>query len=62
MALDRLTFTAHVRQNGFGQVDIPRLQRSIDAVREAFAISRPMAASDIYDPSYLPPAADLRLA
>lgn len=62
MALDRLTFTAHVRANGFGQVDIPRLQRSIDAVREAFGISRSMAASDIYDPSYLPPAADLRQA
>ena len=62
MALDRLTFTDHVRRNGFGQVDVPRLQRSIDAVREAFNISRPMPASDIYDPSYLPPATDLRQA
>ncbi|MBU8537720.1 ABC transporter substrate-binding protein [Falsiroseomonas tokyonensis] len=60
MALDRLTFTPHVRQNGFGQVDMARLQRNIDAVREAFGISRPLPASDIYDPSYLPPAADLR--
>ena len=62
MALDRLTFTPHVRQNGFGQVDMVRLQRSVDAVREAFGISRPMAASDIYDPSFLPPAGQLRLA
>jgi NitT/TauT family transport system substrate-binding protein len=62
MALDRLTFTPHVRQNGFGQVDIARLQRSIDSVRDAFGISRPMPASDIYDPSFLPPASDLRLA
>ncbi|WP_270934560.1 ABC transporter substrate-binding protein [Falsiroseomonas oryzae] len=62
MALDQLTFTPHVRQNGFGRVDTARLQRSVDAVREAFGISRPMAASDIYDPSFLPPATDLRLA
>ena len=62
MSLDRLTFTPHVRQNGFGQVDMVRLQRSVDAVREAFGISRPMAASDIYDASFLPPAADLRQA
>jgi hypothetical protein len=31
-------------------------------VREAFGISRPMAASDIYDASFLPPASDLKLA
>lgn len=62
MALDRLTFTPRVRQVGFGQVDTQRLQRSIDAVRDAFGISRPLPASDIYDPSYLPPAADLRQA
>jgi NitT/TauT family transport system substrate-binding protein len=62
MALDRLTFTPHVRQNGFGRVDMARLQRSIDSVRDAFGISRPMAASDIYDPSFLPPAGDLRPA
>jgi NitT/TauT family transport system substrate-binding protein len=62
MSLEQLTFTPHVRQNGFGQVDTARLQRSIDAVREAFNVSRPMAASDIYDPSFLPPASELKLA
>jgi NitT/TauT family transport system substrate-binding protein len=62
MALERLTFTPHVRQNGFGQVDMARLQRSVDAVREAFGISRPLPASDIYDPSFLPPATELRMA
>ncbi|MGG5808010.1 ABC transporter substrate-binding protein [Falsiroseomonas sp. CW058] len=62
MSLERLTFTPHVRRNGFGQVDTARLQRSIDMVRGAFGISHPMAASDIYDPSFLPPAGDLRLA
>jgi len=62
MSLDRLTFTPHVRANGFGKVDMTRLQRSVDAVREALNISRPVAASDIYDPSFLPPASDLKLA
>ncbi|WP_237213085.1 ABC transporter substrate-binding protein [Falsiroseomonas oryziterrae] len=62
MALEQLTFTPHVRQNGFGRVDMARLQRSVDSVREAFGISRALAASDIYDTSYLPPASELRLA
>jgi NitT/TauT family transport system substrate-binding protein len=62
MSIEELTFTPHVRAHGFGQVDMARLQRSIDAVRDAFAISRPLAASDIYDPSFLPPAAALKLA
>ncbi len=62
MALERLTFTPHVRANGFGQVDMARLQRGIDMVREALGISHPLAASDIYDPSFLPPASALRLA
>jgi NitT/TauT family transport system substrate-binding protein len=61
LALEQLTFTPHVRANGFGQVDTARLQRGIDMVRAAFAIERPMAWGDIYDPRFLPPAADLRL-
>jgi NitT/TauT family transport system substrate-binding protein len=60
MALEQLTFTDHVRANGFGRVDTARLQRGIDMVREAFGIARPMPWSDIYDPRYLPAAADLR--
>jgi NitT/TauT family transport system substrate-binding protein len=59
MALNELTFTTHVRQNGFGAVDIARLQRSIDIAREAFAVTRAMPAAEIYDPRFLPPAAQL---
>jgi len=62
MALDELTFTPHVRQNGFGQIDTGRLQRGIDMVRGALSIDRAMPWSEIYDPRYLPPATDLRLA
>jgi NitT/TauT family transport system substrate-binding protein len=60
MALEQLTFTDHVRANGFGRVDTARLQRGIDMVREAFNITRPMAWNEVYDPRYLPPASDLR--
>jgi hypothetical protein len=42
-------------------VDTGRVQRGIDAVREAFAIQRQVPWSEIYDPRYLPAAADLRL-
>jgi NitT/TauT family transport system substrate-binding protein len=62
LALDELTFTPHVRANGFGKIDTTRLQRSIDMVREAFAIGRPLPWTEIYDPRYLPPKTDLRLS
>ncbi|WP_144300030.1 ABC transporter substrate-binding protein [Elioraea rosea] len=54
-----LTFTRHVLENGFGKVDMERLQRSIDIAREAFGISRTLAASEVYDPKYLPEPASL---
>jgi NitT/TauT family transport system substrate-binding protein len=57
-----LTFTPHVVANGFGRIDMARLQRSIDIVREAFNIARPLAASEIYDPRFLPEAAALAVA
>jgi NitT/TauT family transport system substrate-binding protein len=56
-----LTFTPHVLANGFGQVDMARLQRSIDISREAFGITRTLAAADLYDARYLPEAAALRV-
>ncbi len=60
MAVEQLTFTPHVRANGFGQVDTARLQRTIDMIRAAFNVERPLPWSDIYDPRFLPPAGDLR--
>jgi len=49
-----LTFTPHVLANGFGKVDMARLQRSIEITRQAFNIARTLAASEIYDPKFLP--------
>ena len=62
LALNELTFTPHVRANGFGRIDTARLQRGIDMVRDAFAITRPLPWTEVYDPRYLPPASDMRLS
>jgi NitT/TauT family transport system substrate-binding protein len=62
MSIERLTFTPHVRANGFGRPDTARIQRSIDMVRDAFGVARPIAWSEIYDPRFLPPEAELRLS
>lgn len=50
MALDELTFTAHTRQPGFGQIDTGRLQRGVDMVRDALNIDRAMLWSEVHDP------------
>ena len=61
LGFTELTFTPHVLANGFGKIDMARLQRSIDIAREAFNIARPLNASDLYDPRYLPEASLLRV-
>jgi NitT/TauT family transport system substrate-binding protein len=61
LGFSELTFTPHVLANGFGQVDMTRLQRSIDITRAAFNITTPLAAADIYDARFLPEAAALRV-
>ena len=60
LSLSELTYTPHVLANGFGRVDMARMQRSIDLARSAFGIARAMAASEVYDPRFLPPAEALR--
>jgi NitT/TauT family transport system substrate-binding protein len=62
ISLEQLTFTPHVRRAGFGQVDMARLQRSIDMVRESFGLDQRLRAEDLYDPRYLPPADQMRPA
>ncbi|MCS6931955.1 MAG: ABC transporter substrate-binding protein [Acetobacteraceae bacterium] len=60
LSLSELTFTPHVLANGFGRVDMARMQRAIDLTRAAFGIAREMQASEVYDPRFLPPAEALR--
>jgi NitT/TauT family transport system substrate-binding protein len=45
---------------GLGNVDLDRLKRSIDILVEANALARTPKVEEIFDPSFLPPLADLR--
>lgn len=50
--------TPHVRQNGFGAVDMARLDSTMKEVAQAFEV-RPVDAADLYTTRYLPPRAEL---
>ena len=52
--------TAEVRRNGLGGIDPARFARAIDQVGEDFRFHKKPDVSDIFDDSFLPPAA-LRL-
>lgn len=54
--------TSRTRSEGLGRVDVDRLDRSIDqiALTYTFKNAKPKAA-DIFDASFLPPSADLKL-
>jgi len=51
--------TPDVRKNGFGTIDMTRLERSIDQVAFAAKLARKPAASEIFTDAYLP-AKELR--
>jgi NitT/TauT family transport system substrate-binding protein len=59
MALKDNILTPEVKTNGFGGVDAARLDKSIDqiAITYDFKNGKPKGA-DVFDSSYLPPAAD----
>ena len=58
MALAQNIITDEVRANGFGGVDMERLERSIDQIADTYEFTNRPAASDVFDPQFLPPAAD----
>ena len=58
MALAQNIITDEVRANGFGGVDMERLERSIDQIADTYEFTNRPMASDVFDPQYLPPAAD----
>ena len=59
MALKDNILTPEVKTNGYGGVDKDRLDKSIDqiALTYEFKNAKPKAA-DVFDASFLPPAAD----
>jgi NitT/TauT family transport system substrate-binding protein len=50
--------TPTVKKEGYGDVDMARLQRSIDQAAYAYGIKSPPKATDMFDRSYLPPKSD----
>jgi NitT/TauT family transport system substrate-binding protein len=62
MALKDNILTPEVKKNGFGDVDMARLDQSIDqiALTYTFKGAKPKG-SDIFDPSFLPPAAQRKV-
>ncbi|MSQ55751.1 MAG: ABC transporter substrate-binding protein [Betaproteobacteria bacterium] len=54
LALERNFVTAEVRANGFGGVDMKRLERSIDQIGQTFRYTARPKASDIFTAEYLP--------
>jgi NitT/TauT family transport system substrate-binding protein len=64
LELDRLRavisdniLTGEVKRNGIGGVDPARLERAIDQIAEDFKFRTKPSAADIFDDSFLPPAA-----
>ncbi len=50
--------TPNVRKNGYGDVDMARLQRSIDQAADAYGIASPPKAADMWLAGYLPPQSE----
>jgi NitT/TauT family transport system substrate-binding protein len=50
--------TPNVRKDGYGDVDMARLQRSIEQAASAYGLKNAPSAEDMFDRSYLPPKAE----
>jgi NitT/TauT family transport system substrate-binding protein len=62
MALRDNILTPEVKANGFGGVDMGRLDKSIDQIAITYDFKNPKPKGDaIFDGSFLPPAADRKL-
>jgi NitT/TauT family transport system substrate-binding protein len=55
LANDHLYVTEEVRANGFGAVDMKRLQRGIDQLAIAYKYNNKPKAADIFSAEFLPP-------
>ena len=50
--------TPNVKKDGYGDVDMARLQRSIEQAALAYGLENPPKAEDMFDRSYLPPKSE----
>jgi NitT/TauT family transport system substrate-binding protein len=61
MALKDNILTSEVRANGFGGVDLGRFDKAIDQIALTYAFRAKPKGGDIFDASFLPPAADRKV-
>jgi NitT/TauT family transport system substrate-binding protein len=59
-ALDRHVLTEEVAANGLGDIDDARMTEAIALLVEAYDLPRAPAPAEVFDRSFLPPAADRR--
>ncbi len=50
--------TPNVRKNGYGGIDMARLQRSIDQAADAYGLKEPPKAADMWLDGFLPPQSE----
>jgi len=60
MAIRENLLTAEVRSNGFGAIDPERLEEAIGQIALAYTFKNRPKADAVFDPSFLPPAAERR--
>ncbi len=58
MYIRDILLTPRVKADGFSSVDPARLQKSIDAVVEAYGLKSTTSPGDVYTDRFLPPKAD----
>jgi NitT/TauT family transport system substrate-binding protein len=58
MAIRDNILTPEVKSNGYGGVDMARLDKSIDQIALTYNFKAKPKGADIFDPSFLPPAAE----
>ncbi|MDE0795928.1 MAG: ABC transporter substrate-binding protein [Alphaproteobacteria bacterium] len=58
IAMDCCILTPNVKKNGYGNVDMARLQRSINQAAAAYKLKNVPKAADMFDASFLPPQAE----
>lgn len=61
MTLDYAVITPNVLQNGYSNVDMPRLDQSLVQIAEGVQLKSVPRASDVYTDAYLPPRDELKL-
>jgi NitT/TauT family transport system substrate-binding protein len=61
MAIRDNIVTPEVRANGLGAIDAARLTEAINQIALTYAFKAKPKAADIFDPAFLPPAAERKL-